>query len=333
MATLMGGIAPVGHRCSGVRSLVGGHDGGAVMTGVLDLNLMGLAVRDLFSFCSRPKLVPINAPAQKAVEAAAVAASGVEAVENIASVLSPSQVRTFTDCQTRWMYRYVLDQPETRSSALGLGTAFHEAIGQNFREKIGTKKDLPAEAVVGMFHASWAAQAETLTFTDDEDPQEIEDCGAAMVEAYMQNVAPLIQPAAVEVPVSGELGGARVKGKIDVLTTDGTIIDSKTASKKPSSVAADYRFQVSTYVQLHSDASGSARLDTVTKTRTIAVHQTTLQIGEADRAQTAKMYPLVQEAMRSGLYVPNRASFLCSRKYCPHWQRCEDEYGGKVDDK
>ena len=49
--------------------------------------------------------------------------------------------------------------------------------------------------------------------------------------------------------------------------------------------------------------------------------------------QTAKMYPLVQEAMRSGLYVPNRASFLCSRKYCPHWQRCEDEYGGKVDDK
>jgi hypothetical protein len=44
------------------------------------------------------------------------------------------------------------------------------------------------------------------------------------------------------------------------------------------------------------------------------------------------MYPLAQEAMRAGLYVPNRNSSLCSRKYCSFWKQCEQDYGGQVDE-
>jgi hypothetical protein len=50
-------------------------------------------------------------------------------------------------------------------------------------------------------------------------------------------------------------------------------------------------------------------------------------------AQIDRMYPLAQEAMRSGLYVPNRNSNLCSRKYCPFWEYCESDYGGVVDEQ
>jgi hypothetical protein len=34
--------------------------------------------------------------------------------------------------------------------------------------------------------------------------------------------------------------------------------------------------------------------------------------------------------MKSGLYLPNRDSYTCSRVYCSHWERCESEYGGQV---
>jgi hypothetical protein len=44
-----------------------------------------------------------------------------------------------------------------------------------------------------------------------------------------------------------------------------------------------------------------------------------------------KLYQIAQEGMRSGLYVPDRSSFLCSRKYCSFWGRCVEEYGGEVE--
>jgi hypothetical protein len=38
------------------------------------------------------------------------------------------------------------------------------------------------------------------------------------------------------------------------------------------------------------------------------------------------MYPLVAEGIVNGLFIPNRASTLCS--YCPYTRQCEAEYGG-----
>lgn len=278
----------------------------------------------------RNAVAPVPAPVE--IVTPAVEIMTAEADE-IAAVLSPSQVRTFTECQVRWFYKHVLHYPERRSSALGLGSAFHDATGENWREKITTKQDLDAETVEGLFRASWSHQLESVELTDDEDADDLEDMGAAMVGAYMANVAPLVQPVAVELDVEGEIGGVKVRGKIDVLDANGTVVDAKTASKKPAGVDPNYRFQVATYVQLCPQASGAARIDTVTKTKTIQCHQSTVQIGDSDKLQTAKMYPLVQEAMRSGLYVPNRNSNLCSKKHCSFWSQCVEDYGGHVDER
>jgi RecB family exonuclease len=280
---------------------------------------------------SEPALVSRRAlvPLPEETPTATVAQESSE----IASVLSPSQVRCFSDCQAKWMYKYLLGYEERRSSALGLGSAFHDAVADNFRQKIDTKQDLPADTIEGLFRACWSDQLQQCELDKDEDADDLESMGAAMVTSYMENVAPLIQPAQVEVAVRGEIGGVTVQGKIDVIDVAGRIIDSKTAAKKPSGVQPDYRFQVATYVQLHPSASGEARVDTVTKTKTIATHSATVQIGDTDKLQTARLYPLAQEAMRSGLYMPNRGSNLCSRKHCSFWRQCEAEYGGCVDER
>ena len=89
---------------------------------------------------------------------------------------------------------------------------------------------------------------------------------------------------------------------------------------------------MTTYAKLHGQASGTVRLDTVTKTKTIQVVEQSFAIGASDLVQIERMYPLAQEAMRLGLYVPNRNSNLCSRRYCPFWGHCESDYGGIVED-
>jgi len=55
------------------------------------------------------------------------------------------------------------------------------------------------------------------------------------------------------------------------------------------------------------------------------------EINEADIQLTDALYPVAQEAMRRGYYVPNRSSVHCSRHQCPHWRRCEQDFCGRVE--
>jgi hypothetical protein len=42
-----------------------------------------------------------------------------------------------------------------------------------------------------------------------------------------------------------------------------------------------------------------------------------------------QIYPLVAEGINNGLFIPNRASTLCS--YCPYKAECAKEFGGAVE--
>jgi hypothetical protein len=57
----------------------------------------------------------------------------------------------------------------------------------------------------------------------------------------------------------------------------------------------------------------------------------TWKVSAADVQWTDALYPLAQEAMRRGYYMPNRNSIHCSRHQCPCWRRCEQDFGGVVE--
>lgn len=267
---------------------------------------------------------PVSAPA-KTIERD-------DSLDHLGSILSPSQVRTFTDCQSKWWYKYGLQLPDFRNGALAIGIAMHEAIAQNSRQKIESKQDLSERHVLGLYEEAWEHQATTAVFREDEDADELGRTGAALVMAYMAEAAPSIQPAQVEVEVSGEIAGVAVRGRIDVIDDAGTTIDVKSAAKAPSGIQADYRFQVATYAKLHPGSNNKAKLITITKTKTVKLITQSFSVQPSDMLQLEKSYPLVQEAMRSGLYVPNRSSMLCSRRHCPYWRKCEEEHGGTIDE-
>ena len=250
--------------------------------------------------------------------------------EPVAAVLSPSQVRTFLDCQARWWFKYGLTLPEHKNSSLALGLAIHRALEVTFREKIETHEDLDTAGVIMLFRDAWMEQAGQTQFTKDESQQELRRVGERLVAKYMDEVAPQVEPAAVELDVAGEISGVAVRGRVDILDIDGQLIDIKSASRRPSWVSPDYAFQLATYRQITPGASGEVRIDSLVKTATPQVIQQRYTVSDADLRATRVLFPMVQEAMGSGMYCPNRQSLLCSQKHCSFWTHCEQEFGGSV---
>lgn len=252
------------------------------------------------------------------------------ASHELATLLSPSQVHTFTDCQAKWFFKYALRLPDPKNANLALGIAVHDALGLYFRAKMSGVEIEPA-GVAREFEIAWQRQLESDTvLRDEDDPAEIRACGRVLTSRYAAEVAPSIEPAAIEEPVEGVIAGVRVQGKVDIREKSGRLRDIKTSARKVSGVSGRHAFQLATYLQITPEAANVAVVDTMVKTKTPSLIQISHRIDDQEIRQTQVLYPLVQEAMRSGLYVPNRASSLCSRNSCAFWRACEREFGGRV---
>lgn len=245
-------------------------------------------------------------------------------------LLSPSQVRNYTDCPKRWEYRYVHGLADPPSQALALGRAVHHALATNFEQKISTHEDLPIGDVIRAFADAWAEEVPTTRFAGD--PLDVGMMGGRLVTEYMQLKAPAIQPRSVELEVTGVIGGVPVRGFVDLVTVDGEIIDYKTTARKLSNPDPYWIFQLATYAQLVPGVSDNVRIDELIKTKTKAPELVTIrhQVTFADVAGTVAQYPAAQDAMRNNTALPNRASRYCNRQQCSYWATCQDEYGGTV---
>ena len=246
-------------------------------------------------------------------------------------VLSPSQVRTFSDCEVRWFYEHLLGLPDPPTATMALHNAIRTALMTNFRYKVESKADMQTEGVVGLFRRAWKQQLASANFCDDEIPQAIGKTGEALVRIYMHEMAPQIRPAAVERPLRGVISSVRIRAQLDLMDEDGTIIDIRTAQAAPARVDPMQRFEWTTCSRLAEGSSGVVRSDILVTGSTPQLITQTWAISAADVQWTDALYPLAREAMRRGYYMPNRNSIHCSRHHCPCWRRCEQDFGGVVE--
>jgi hypothetical protein len=260
-------------------------------------------------------------------------------------VLSPSSCNQCRRCPAQWKFRHIDHLPDPPTGALTQGSAIHAALGENSRQKIETKQDLSPAGVKAIYREAWDLLVKgeypdpfgrpklPTEFRDDEDPGQLKLEGEALALKYLDERACSIQPAAVELRVDGRIGGVEVRGFIDLLDTEGRIIDLKTVKRSPSEdkVSPDHRFQVATYRKLlPGKISGVGRIDSLVKNKTPKLVTQEYRITDADLAECDVMYPLVQHYVRQGVFLPNRSSTMCSRKYCSFWRACEKTFGGEV---
>jgi RecB family exonuclease len=253
----------------------------------------------------------------------------VESLNDFGGVLSPSQVRTFRDCGAKWYYKYALGLPDPPNGSLVRGRVVHQMAEAFFQSKLDGRSPDPDD-LQASFEEAWDTAAAQAAFGADEDVDLLKRQAAMLTRKYLDEVAPEIEPAALELPVQGVIGGVPVRGFVDLLDTSGRVIDLKTAARKPTGVSADYAFQVATYARLCPGANGKARVDTLVATKSPQVVTQEYTVSLADVKLTEKLYPLVREAMREGIYLPNRSSNLCSYKHCAFAAVCEAEFGGSV---
>jgi len=105
----------------------------------------------------------------------------------------------------------------------------------------------------------WKKQLASAVFCDDEVPETIGRIGERLVREYMECVAPKIWPAALHQPLHGVIGAVRIRTELDLIDTEGTIIDIMTS---PSArMDQMHRFELATCARLAPGASGVVRSD------------------------------------------------------------------------
>jgi hypothetical protein len=75
--------------------------------------------------------------------------------------------------------------------------------------------------------------------------------------------------------------------------------------------------------------TGETRIDSLVSIEDPQLVQIEHTPGESGRKLVERMYPLVAEGIANGLFIPNRASTLCS--YCQYKTECGQEYGGSAE--
>ena len=241
--------------------------------------------------------------------------------------LSPTQCATYLQCSARWRFKYGLGLKDPATGGAVRGTAVHRAIGYYLRAKMSGIV-LDAADVMNEWDMIWDEASAGGEFAAYENIEALKASGAQLASKYLVEVAPSIEPAGIEVPLSGLINRVPVRGYADIITTDGTIIDIKTTSRKPSCISGDHALQLATYIELYEGANGRGRIDSLVSTKEPQLVQIASAPGESGRRLVRHLYPMVVDAINGGLYMPNRASTWCAK--CPYTEQCMDEYGGQI---
>lgn len=252
----------------------------------------------------------------------------------MALTLSPSKINTFERCQLQYKFRYLDNLRKPPGVAAAIGTATHKAIEGNLRTKLETGALMPLEAVQqtarDTMENEWAGGVQL-------DPEEPADKGAAVDQAvalatlHHKEVAPEVQPVAIERPFGIDVGGGvTLTGHIDVQEAN-AITDNKTIGKTPSAIKGDHLNQVTLYAvgALVNDGKlpASVRVDYLVKTKTPKAvrlaEPMTREIAQGALDRLSLTARVIKRAMETGDFLPAPADgWACSERWCGYWHDC-----------
>lgn len=249
--------------------------------------------------------------------------------------LSPSMVITHGICARRFYYSEVARLPYLPNPDLAFGAAFHEMARETHFQKINTGRDLPIPLMQCFFvedleyrDVDWSTK--TLSETKDE--------GVISVKSYMQKIAPSIQPAHVEHAWTMEVKNRDwvISGKTDVIDCANDVNELKTTGKRVNTPKPDHVFQTGVYVAAWRAQTGlqdvQGRLDYALRGKDEVCSLPVNYNGDLSKSVLDRFLNAAYWIERE-IWPPNRhGTYLCSRKYCNHWNECEKDCGGRVKD-
>ncbi len=244
---------------------------------------------------------------------------------------SVSQVQTYLGCALKYRFQYRELIPKAfRPAARAFGGSIHAAVEWLNRARM-TGERPPFGEVLRQFQADWYAQnLEPLAFAASEGRDELEGKGRAMLQVYFDSLNGAV-PRAVEEPFSldladpesGELLDVPLRGVVDLVEADGTLVDLKTAGRAVAPQDVERHLQLSTYALATYLLQGRVpplRLDVLLKTRTPRLERYPTNRSIPELSWTARLIRSVVEAIEAGKFFPN-PSWRCAE--CEYFAACQ----------
>jgi putative RecB family exonuclease len=249
--------------------------------------------------------------------------------------LSFSQVSQYLGCPLKYRFQYVDQIPRPwRAAAMAFGTSVHAAIEWFHRERMDGHSPEASKAIE-VFEADWFAQnVEPLVFSEWEDSEVLREKGIALLAKYLTAMAES-KPAVVESPFeldlydpeTGEDLGVRFHGFIDLVEEGDTLVDVKTAGRRPENGGLERHLQLSTYALVFYLLHGKIpdlRLDVLLKLKSPAIEQYRTTRSLPDLSWTSRLIERTARAIEQGHFFPN-PSWRCGE--CEYFAHCQSWRG------
>jgi hypothetical protein len=238
--------------------------------------------------------------------------------------ISATQIGMYQRCPRQWAYRYVLKVKSPPDAAILCGSGMHHAaeVGMLAKSVTGEnpEPDDAADAARDYVADEFATGEVVLSQKDTRGG--IVDKTVRLSRKWAEDAAPLVDPVAVEKSFETEVGGVKVVGRFDVVTTT-AIVDWKSSGRKPVRTTVT----ASPQTELYALVSGRAVnyiyvVDSVRNGPT--VHETPLTSDEVNTARSLAVSTVedVSAGMASGVWPRNRNGWHCSPDKCGYYRRC-----------
>ncbi|MFH1681493.1 MAG: PD-(D/E)XK nuclease family protein [Candidatus Eisenbacteria bacterium] len=247
--------------------------------------------------------------------------------------LSASQISCFLACPAKYRFRYVdRASPAFRPSGFVLGNVVHSAL--EWLHKSWLAGTAPSEEdLLVIFEADLSAQTvEEIRMRNGETVSSLQETGRNLVRLYFSETearAPRGAEVPFEVdlvhPATGEVLDAPLRGWFDLIEADGTLVELKTAARRPDETALTLHPQLSAYsyaaARIYRERPG-LRLDCLLKTKKPRLERISVERSETDDARIFVLARSVLRAVEAESFFPN-PGWQCEgcefRHLCPAW--------------
>lgn len=247
-------------------------------------------------------------------------------------IYSQSEINTFLKCGKQWEFRYVMGLKTAPRAALTLGKSVDRGVTANLIEKIKTGNLLPLEAVLDAYSSEFDRSKPETEWGEDDAGQQ-KDMGVKLVTLHHEQIAPKIEPAAVQENFEIETDqGYSLTGTLDVLEKNLTVVDTKTSKKAYSETAVEEEIQPALYdfavEALSGKPSPGFRFDVLIKTKVPRVQQVSGKVSPQAREFLFESINQMHKAVEAGVTLPAPAgAWWCSKEWCGYWSRCKGKKG------
>jgi putative RecB family exonuclease len=228
-------------------------------------------------------------------------------------------------CPLQYYFRYVCGLKMPPTGDMTLGRTVHGALEDIYRQKIESGQDLPLDRVCDSFSDRWENEAQLTLFQGDESAGHLKDEGVRLLGVYHSTVAPTVQPAEVEREFLVDTGATELplKGYIDLIDSNGTIIDHKTTKRSFPQDAAQKDLQLTAYAmayrQLYGQPENGLRLDALVRNKQPKVQQLATARSQADVDRFLRLAGQVERAIKAEAFYPSD-NYMCG--VCGYGEMC-----------